>query len=118
MKLYRDDKSGRRTWAQLAHVFDFSLMAVLAVLAAHPCWAAGNRTDDSTSSGTTKVAAQAGTLRFVDYRSPAGVSARILDGDQPVFQGIGKDTALLFIQPTGRAAVAPGSSSGRMDSCP
>jgi hypothetical protein len=80
-------------------------LAVLAFLVAHPCWAVGNSADDSTSSGATKVAAQAGTLRFVNYRSPAGVSARILDGDQPVFEGIGEKKALLLIQPTGRSAV-------------
>ena len=106
MNLYRDDKSGFRTWAQLPHVFDFFLIAVLAVLVARPCRAVGNNADDSTFWGATKVAAQAGTLRIVSYRSPAGVSARIMDRDQPVFESIGQDTALLLIQPTGRSAVS------------
>src|SRR6478609_357867 len=54
MNRCRDDKSGLRTWAQLPHVFDFFLIAVLAVLVAHPCWALGNSADESTSSGATK----------------------------------------------------------------
>jgi hypothetical protein len=81
-------------------------MAVLAVLVTCPCWGAGNSADGSASSGSAKAAARAGTLRFVEYRSPAGVSARILDREQPIFEGICKGTALLLIQPTGRAAVS------------
>ncbi|MFO1500422.1 MAG: hypothetical protein U1G07_18915 [Verrucomicrobiota bacterium] len=105
MNLHRVDKGGLRTWAQLTHVFDFFLIAVLADMVGHPCWAVGNNADDSTSSGGAKVAAQAGTLRVASYRAPAGVSARIFDRDQPVFEGIGQQTALLLIQPTGRSAV-------------
>ena len=50
--------------------------------------------------------ARTGTLRFVEHRSPAGLSARILDRELPVFEGVAKDSALLLVQPTGRSTIS------------
>ena len=86
--------------------FRFPLLAALALLVIHPCGGADPKTGGGQVSETAKVAAQVGTLRFVEHRSPAGVSARILDGERPIFEGITRDTSLLLVQPTGRCAIS------------
>ena len=95
-----------RTRARLLYVSNIWLITSFAVLVTHPGWGAGDNADISASSGSMKVAARAGTLRFIEKRSADGVSVRILDGAHPVFEGIGDGNALILIQPTGRAAVS------------
>ena len=106
MKLYRNLRCRLKAWVQSSHVSPVPLMVVLAVLVTHPCCGAGTNVGGSEASGIAKVVTRPGTLRFVEHRSPAGVSARILDGERPVFKGIAKDSGLLVVQPTGRAAVS------------
>ena len=106
MKLYRNSKGNLKAWAPLPRSAHFPLMAVLTVLATHRCYGAVTNAAGSEVSGTAKMAARVGTLRFVEHRSPAAVSARILDGERPVFEGITRGTGLLLVQPTGRAAVS------------
>ena len=90
-----------------SRVRDFlPLWVTCAVLAAYPRSGAGANAGEAKSSGPTKVAAPAGNLRVVEHRSPAGVSARILAGERPVFESIAKDGGLLLFQPSGRSTVS------------
>lgn len=106
MKLYPNTKGSLRAGAPLPRISPLPLMAVLATLAAHPCCGDDTKGGGSEASGTVKVAARAGTLRFVEHRSPAGLSARILDAERPVFEGITQGASLLLVQPAGRTAVS------------
>ncbi len=90
---------------QLPLISLFPLLAVLVVMATHRCGGAETNASGGQASGTVKVPARAGTLRFVEHCSPAGVAARILDGERTVFSGITNDAGLLLVQPTGRAAI-------------
>ncbi len=80
-------------------------MAVLALLAAQLCCCAATAAEDGEAPGTANAASQPAGLHVVEHRSPAGVSARILDGDRAVFGGISKDASLLLFQPTGSMAI-------------
>ncbi len=101
MKLYDDSKAR----AQLPLTWLFPLLAVLVVLVSHPCCSADTKAGGDPALGAAKPAARTGTLRFVEHRSSAGVSARILDGERPIFEGITRDASLLLVQPTGRFAI-------------
>ena len=105
-KLSGNTHASPMAWARLTCGFHFPLMAFLAVLAIYPCCGAGTNDGGSGVSGPVKMAARAGTLRFVEVRSSAGVSARILDRERPVFQGVTRTAGLLLVQPAGRVAVA------------
>ena len=106
MNLDRETRGRLRTWVQQTRVAPIPLMVVLAILAAHRCCGADTNADGRAASEAAKAAARAGTLRFVEHRSPAGVSARILDGERPVFEGITGNAGLLLIQPAGRSVVS------------
>lgn len=80
-------------------------LAVLVLLTIHLCCRAV-AADGGEAPGTVNGASQPAGLRVVERRSPAGVSARILDGDRAVFEGVTKDASLLLYQPTGSLAVS------------
>ncbi len=83
----------------------FPLLTVLVALAIQPCRGAEATANRSQADDAVKATTRAGTLRFVEHHSPAGVSARILDGDRPVFTGIASDASLVLVQPSGRTAI-------------
>jgi len=87
--------------------FFCSCLAVfVAAQVLHPCFGANTNAGGNAASGIAKPTPRVGTLRFVERRLPSGVSARILDGDQPVFEGITKDSSLLLVQPAGRSMIS------------
>jgi hypothetical protein len=78
----------------------------LSVVVTHRCSGAGTDVGVREAVGTATVTARADALRFVEHRSPAGLSVRILAGDRPVFEGITRAGSLLLVQPAGRTAVS------------
>ena len=106
MKIYLETKDSLNARAKLTRMSYLPLMVVLATLVAHPCCGATTNAVSSATTGAAERAVRVGTLRFVEHRSPAGVSARILDGERPVFEGISRESSLLLIQPGGRAAIS------------
>lgn len=102
MKIHPNTQS-RLKLPGIAH---FLLTVVLGLLAPPPSCGAVTNADGSASLGTAPMTPRAGTLRFVEHRSPVGVSARILDGERPVFEGINRDTSLRLVQPTGPATIS------------
>ena len=117
MKLYRNVGCRTKARALLPRVAAIPITIVLAALAIHSCCGAGTNAGGSEISPTAKVAARAGTLRVVEHRSPTGVSARILDGERLVFDGLVAGGGLLLVQPAGRSVVSYRESkreNGRM----
>ncbi len=104
-------------WETPARGLHFPLIALLVTLLIHPCCGADAKAVGGQTAAFEKLTAQTGILRFVEHRSPAGVSVRIRDGKQLIFTGIANDSSLLLVQPTGRTAVNYPSSkwdSGRL----
>lgn len=117
MKLYRNVGCRTKARALLPRVAAIPITIVFAALAIHSCCGAGTNVGGSEISPTAKVAARAGTLRVVEHRSPTGVSARILDGERLVFDGLVGGGGLLLVQPAGRSVVSYRESkreNGRM----
>ncbi len=82
-----------------------TLVAAIAALAASFCRGADGDAAVNDAPGAGSMQTPAGTLRFVEYRSTSDWSARILDGDRAVFEGLSPDADLLLVQPAGRVAV-------------
>ena len=82
------------------------LLAVLAILVNQSGVGADAQAGGGVAPGITNLSPQTGTLRFVEHRAPTGLSVRILDGEQLIFENITHDASLLLIQPAGRTAVS------------
>lgn len=102
---YRNTKGSLQAGALQPHLLHFPLAIVLVMLAIHSCCSADANAEAGRVVGTAKKTAQAGTLRFAEHQTPAGVFARILDGERPVFESIPREVGLLLVQPAGRATV-------------
>lgn len=106
MRLYRNAQGGLNAWATLPRIDFLPLTVVVVLLMTRSCGGADTKTGGDPASEAAKAAARIGTLRFVEHRSPAGVSARILDAERPVFEGVTRDASLLLVQPAGRSAIS------------
>jgi len=82
------------------------LVVVLTLLFTHRYFAADTKAGGASAPGGAKAAIHSGTLRFVEHRSSAGVSARILDSERLVFEGIDRETGLFLVQPSAHSVVS------------
>ena len=112
MKFYRNPERTLPAWTQSCR-----LIAVLTLGLATAGSCADTNGSGSTGSAASSSLTRSTTLRFVEQRTPAGVSVRILDGERPVFNVLAGDSDLLVVQPSGRAVVSfqkAESQDGRM----